>query len=120
MFERHGANPTPDQCKVKLKNLKRLYQERRRVLARSGAGAVPAMPHQDLLDELLGGRPSTAAASGEMGLDLTFQNEGNSIVNHAIKSSFYPFYGYFMPDIYNISGNNAHACLIIYLFIALT
>ena len=34
------------------------------------------LPHQPLLDELLGTRPSTAGASGEMGMDLTFSDEG--------------------------------------------
>ena len=67
---------SPDQVKIKLKNLKRIYQERKRTMARSGAAAAPPLPHQDLLDELLAGRPSTAAASGEMGLDLTFPENG--------------------------------------------
>ena len=71
-----GINVTPEQCKVKIKNLKQLYPERRRALSRSGAGAVAELPHQPLLDELLGTRPSTAAASGELGMDLTFSDEG--------------------------------------------
>ena len=71
-----GINATAEQVKVKLKNLKRLYQERRRKMACSGAAAAPPLQHQELLDELLAGRPSTAAASGEMGLDFTFAESG--------------------------------------------
>ena len=75
----HNIEATPEQCKVKIKNMKKVYQERRRALAKSGAGALPELPHQALLDRLLGGRPSTLASGGETGFDISFSNHGKCL-----------------------------------------
>ncbi|XP_043234478.1 translation initiation factor IF-2-like [Amphibalanus amphitrite] len=82
-----NVEATAEQIKIKLKNMKRLYQERRRKMSRSGAAAAPPLQHQELLDELLASRPSTAAASGEMGLDFTFTESAPGPVDQASDST---------------------------------
>ena len=56
------------------------YEEglRRRAMSKSGAGFLPELPRQALLDQSLGGCPSTLASSGDLGPDFSFRDEGNA------------------------------------------
>ena len=71
----YGIDRDAEQCQCKLKNLRSEFVKRKASLRVSGAGAAKERPLQTLLERLFGGRPSTQAASGELGFDLTFQRE---------------------------------------------
>ena len=72
----HGLERDADQCQFRLKNLRAEFTKRKASLRVSGAGAAKEHPYQSLLEQLFGSRPSSQAASGELGFDLTFQREG--------------------------------------------
>ncbi|XP_043244300.1 uncharacterized protein LOC122392965 [Amphibalanus amphitrite] len=62
-----GIKRTPEQCRTKLKNVRLAYNKLKIKQSISGAAAC-RVPHQNLLEQLLGGRP--AATLHEATIDL--------------------------------------------------
>ena len=65
-----GYDRPAQVCRTKLKTLRLRFNSLARARARSGAGSGVDMPHQDLLQELLGGRPVATSTSSTMDLGI--------------------------------------------------
>ncbi|XP_043241667.1 uncharacterized protein DDB_G0271670-like [Amphibalanus amphitrite] len=65
-----GYDRPAEVCRTKLKTLRLRFNSLARARARSGAGSGEDMPHQDLLQELLGGRPVATSTGSTMDLGI--------------------------------------------------
>jgi len=66
-----GFDRTVEQIANKLKKVKKDYRDQKRDLGRSGSGRPKASPHYELLDSVLGDRPTSGYGSTVNSLSLS-------------------------------------------------
>ncbi|XP_071058419.1 zinc finger and SCAN domain-containing protein 29-like [Pseudochaenichthys georgianus] len=80
-----GFYRTVEQIGNKFKKVKKDYREQKRDLGRSGSGRPKRIPHYDLLDSVLGDRPTSGFGSTVNSLSLMSMLQDESL---SVQSSF--------------------------------
>ncbi|KAL3045345.1 hypothetical protein OYC64_013588 [Pagothenia borchgrevinki] len=83
-----GFYRTVEQIGNKLKKVKKDYRDQKRDLGRSGSGRPKTSPHYDLLDSVLGDRPTSGFGTTVNSLSLTLIMLQDDSMN--VRSSFDP------------------------------